>query len=205
MLSKVSNRFLAVTILAIFVIALVGIISNKSLESSKLASTEVKKNSSVPASEQVSKTEGLKGYLQVMVVDSKTGIPVEGANVVFSNLDQLYTTGKDGKTQIIPMQIKASESSKFLSQPYEEVVIGVFKQGYADYILMGSKVRPTTQDKPQLKIIRVVKASTPTTTPVFAMEKYSADVAKEVMNKMKEKLNSLANTSQEVEEIEITE
>lgn len=139
MLSKVSNRFLAVTILAIFVIALVGIISNKSLESSKLASTEVKKNSSVPASEQVSKTEGLKGYLQVMVVDSKTGIPVEGANVVFSNLDQLYTTGKDGKTQIIPMQIKASESSKFLSQPYEEVVIGVFKQGYADYIFDGFK------------------------------------------------------------------
>ncbi|BCS81125.1 hypothetical protein [Anaerocellum diazotrophicum] len=205
MLSKVSNRFLAVTILAIFVIALVGIISNKSLESSKLTSTEVEKKSSVPVSEQVSKTEGLKGYLQVMVVDSKTGLPVEGANVVFSNLDQLYTTGKDGKTQIIPMQIKASESSKILSQPYEELVIGVFKQGYADYILMGSKVRPTTQDKPQLKIIRIVKASTPTTTPVFAMEKYSADVAKEVMNKMKEKLNSLANTSQEVEEIEITE
>lgn len=205
MLSKVSNRFLAITILAIFVIALVGIISNKSLENSKLTSTEVQKNSSVPVSEQVSKTESLKGYLQVMVVDSKTGLPVEGANVVFSNLDQLYTTGKDGKTQIIPMQIKASESSKILSQPYEEVVIGVFKQGYADYILMGSKVRPTTQDKPQLKIIRIIKASTPTTAPVFAMEKYSADVAKEVMNKMKEKLNSLANTSQEVEEIEITE
>ena len=54
MLSRVSNRFLAVTILAIFVIALVGIIFNKSLESSKLTSTEVQKNSSVPASEQVS-------------------------------------------------------------------------------------------------------------------------------------------------------
>lgn len=205
MLSKVSNRFLAITILAIFVIALVGIISNKSLESSKLTSTEVQKNSSVPVSGQDSKTESLKGYLQVMVVDSKTGLPVEGANVVFSNVDQLYTTGKDGKTQIIPMQIKVSNTSGILSQPYEEVVIGVFKQGYADYILMGSKVRRTTQDKPQLKIIRIVKASTPTATPVFAMEKYSAEVAKEIMNKMKEKLNSLKNTVQEVEEIEITE
>jgi len=204
MLSKVSNRFLAVTILAIFVIALVGIISNKSLENTKIASTEIPKTSQTQTQE-VSNVNTLKGYLQVMVVDSKTGTPVEGANVVFSNLEQLYTTGKDGKTQVIPMSIKSTGSLGITSQPYEEVVIGVFKQGYADYILFNAKVRPTTQDKPQLKVIRVVKASTVATTPVFAMEKYSSEMAKEVMNKMKAKLNSLANSTQEIEEIEISE
>lgn len=204
MLSKVSNRFLAVTILAIFVIALVGIISNKSLENTKIASTEIPKTTQTQTQE-VSKVDNLKGYLQVMVVDSKTGTPIEGANVVFSNLEQLYTTGKDGKTQVIPMNIKSNGGLGITSQPYEEVVIGVFKEEYADYILFNAKVRPATQDKPQLKVIRIVKASTATTTPVFAMEKYSSEMAKEVMNKMKAKLNSLANSQQEIEEIEISE
>lgn len=204
MLSKVSNRFLAVTILAIFVIALVGIISNKSLENSRIASTEVPQNTQ-NQTQEVSKVDNVKGYLQVMVVDSKTGVPIEGANVVFSNLDQLYTTGKDGKTPIIPMNIKLNDSSKITSQPYEEVVIGVFKQGYADYILFNAKVRPATQNQPQLKVVRIVKASTTTTTPVFAMEKYSSEMAKEVMNKMKAKLDSLASSTQEIEEIEISE
>ncbi|WAM34866.1 hypothetical protein [Caldicellulosiruptor morganii] len=204
MLSKVSNRFLAVTILAIFVIALVGIILNKSLENAKITSTEIQKTAQTQTQE-VAKVDNLKGYLQVMVVDSKTGTPVEGANVVFSNLDQLYTTGKDGKTQVIPMNIKSTGDGGITSQPYEEVVIGVFKQGYADYLLFNAKVRPTTQDKPQLKVIRIVKASTAYASPVFAMEKYSSDMAKEVMNKMKAKLNSLANSAQEIEEIEISE
>ncbi|WAM30537.1 hypothetical protein [Caldicellulosiruptor naganoensis] len=107
MLSKVSNRFLAVTILAIFVIALVGIISNKSLENTRITSTEIPKSIQTQTQE-VAKIDNLKGYLQIMVVDSKTGTPFEGANVVFSNLDQLYTTGKDGKTQVIPMNIKST-------------------------------------------------------------------------------------------------
>lgn len=37
------------------------------------------------------------------------------------------------------------------------------------------------------------------------MEKYSSEMAKEVMDKMKAKLNSLANAQQEIEEIEVSE
>lgn len=202
MLSKVSNRFLAVTILAIFVIALVGIISNKSLEKVKTASTEVTKESQT---QQVAATNTLKGYLQILVMDSKTGTPVDGAKVVFSNLEQPYTTGKDGKTPIITMDISNSPKNTVTSQPYNEVVIGVFKDGYADYILFNAKVKPTSQDKPQLKTVRIVKAATPTSTPVFAMEKYSSEMAKEIVDKMKAKLNSTISDTQQIEEIDISE
>ncbi|MEZ0535911.1 hypothetical protein ACAG39_01540 [Caldicellulosiruptoraceae bacterium PP1] len=196
MLSKVSNRFLAVTILAIFVIALVGIITNKSLKTN-----QVSKDTTNTLTQEVVNQDTEQGYLQILVVDSKTNNPIEGVDVVLSNKQELLRTGKDGKTGVVTFSI-AKDSNNISTQPFTEVTIGAFKQGYADYVLFNAKVKPSTEANPQLKIIRLVKTSTPTTQPVFAMEKYSSEMAKEMLNKMKEKLT---NTSEQIEEIDISE
>jgi len=196
MLGKVSNRFLAVTILAIFIIALVGIATNKSLQK-----TSQQVNVSEKSTQEVSNQNTEKTYFQIMVVDSKDAKPISDANVVISEIDIPYKTANDGKTPVISLDIEKN-NPQLSSQPYKEITIGVFKEGYADYVLFNSKIKLSSQDSPQLKVIRIVKTATPTDVPVFAIEKYPTDMAKEIAKSLKAKVQI---TDNEIEEITIGE
>jgi hypothetical protein len=75
-------------------------------------------------------------YLSVKVVEGYTEAPLSDVQVVVVETDQVYTTGRDGMTDVIA--VPAARDTRYdgiLPKPWAEVSLIIYKDGYIPYAL----------------------------------------------------------------------
>lgn len=84
---------------------------------------------------------GPQGRMTVEVVDGFTDAPIEGATVVIPETGDKFTTDKNGKTAQFTLPILENSTYKsILRQPWGEVTVLVYKDGYIPYALFHTQV-----------------------------------------------------------------
>ncbi|MGI6160875.1 MAG: hypothetical protein ACOYJD_02485 [Christensenellales bacterium] len=138
---------------------------------------------SIPVSGSASES----ATVNVQVVDGKTLTPLEGARVVIIETGEEYFTAKDGYTGVITVPvIRDSRFDKAVAQPWGEINMIIFMDGYLPYALFHAMVFPgqlrqgpqillfTEKDAPSAMPFTIVEA--PHKQWVNALiEKYSKD------------------------------
>ncbi|MGI6168609.1 MAG: hypothetical protein ACOYI4_02690 [Christensenellales bacterium] len=110
------------------------------------------------------------GSLQIQAVDGASDVPLAGVTIVIPETSQTYTTGDDGKTQLIRVPIiKDTHYQDLLAMPWGEITILAFKDGYIPYALFYVQVwENEVRQGPNLLMFR--EGSTSTSQPFSIVE-----------------------------------
>ncbi len=96
------------------------------------------------------------GKLIVRVEDGMSAKPLAGARVVVAETGKSYITDANGKTETITVPILRNENmSKVLPQPWGEITLIVYADGYLPYVLVHGMILPDqTRNGPDILMFR---------------------------------------------------
>ena len=81
------------------------------------------------------------GSLQLEVLDGMTQHPLEDVIIVIPETGEKYTTNAEGKTPVIQVPIIENETYRdILAQPWGEITVLAYKDGYIPYALFHTQI-----------------------------------------------------------------
>lgn len=126
-------------------------------------------------------------YIRPQVVEGLTDKSIANADVVVVETGKSYKTDSSGFTQAIPVPVVYNERYRsILPQPWGDITLIVYAQGYLPVVIFNLHVYPdTTRNGPV--ILLFTREQAPSADPFMVVEEPERDWAKELIEKFRPK------------------